>query len=172
MKIFKDPKSRKSCWHDHANLDGPGGGYQSIWGDNWKDHILKSFTDIYITLIMDHVISEGDRLFAVTTFADNWKICHDAIPKWWEKSSQDHIQMWGFWHQQWMANYLINGKIHVQYRNRLMGDSPELIPLDSSLFNDLIEGIALNIVATGSMGSGCRYSMGLLDDSWRKMTAV
>ena len=25
LKIYKDPKARKSFWHDHADLDGPGG---------------------------------------------------------------------------------------------------------------------------------------------------
>ena len=36
----------------------------------------------------------------------------------------------------------------------------------------MIEGIALNIVATGSMRRGSRYSMGLPDDVWRKITVV
>ena len=47
-----------------------------------------------------------------------------------------------------------------------------MMPLDLSLFNDLIEGIALNIVATGSIGRGRRYSMGLPVNAWRTMTAV
>ena len=121
---------------------------------------------------MDHVISEGNRLFGNTPFVDNQAIYHDALPQWWEKSAQDHILIRGFWHRQWMANDLTNGKIHGRYRNRLMGDSPELMPLDSSLFNDLIKGIALNIVATGSIGRGRRYSMGLPVNAWRTMTAV
>ena len=66
----------------------------------------------------------------------------------------------------------MNGKIHGRYRNRLMRDIPKLMPLDSSFFNDFIEGIALNNVATGSMGRGSRYSMGIPDDAWRTMTVV
>ena len=58
------------------------------------------------------------------------------------------------------------------YKDRLMGDSPELMPLDSSLFNDFIEGIAMNVVATGLMERGIKYSMGLPDDAWRTMCAV
>ena len=71
-----------------------------------------------------------------------------------------------------MANDLTNGKIHGRYRNRLMGDSPDLILLDLSFFNDLIKGIALNIVSTRSIGRGCRYSMGMPEDAWRTMTAM
>ena len=53
-----------------------------------------------------------------------------------------------------------------------MGDSPELMRLDSLLFNDLIEGIAINIVATVLMEKGVKLSMGLPDDAWREMCAV
>ena len=172
LKLQKDPKARKSCWHAHAEFDGPGGPYESRWGDNWKDHLPKSFSDVCITLIMDHVISEGNRLFADTPFAKNWTIYHDALPQWWERAAQDHIRMRGFWHRQWMADEITNGKVHGRYKNRLMGDSPELMPLDSSLFNDLIEGIAINVVATGSMKRGRRYSMGLPDEAWRTITSV
>ena len=134
LKRQKDPKARKSYWYDHADFDEPGGPYQSRWGDNWKDHLPKSFTDVCITLIMDHVISEGNCLFADTPFAENCTIYHDALPQCWEKAAQDHIRMRGFWHQQWMENDSTNIKIHRRYRNRLMGDSPELMPLDLSLF--------------------------------------
>jgi hypothetical protein len=53
-----------------------------------------------------------------------------------------------------------------------MGDSPELMPLDSSLFNDLIEGIGSNVCATGAMERGMGYSMGTPNDAWKAMTAV
>ena len=56
--------------------------------------------------------------------------------------------------------------------NKLMGDSPELMPLDSSLFNDLIEGVALHVVGTTTLPKGERYSMGLPDDAWRTMCEV
>ena len=121
---------------------------------------------------MDHVISEENCLFADTPFAENWTIYHDALPQWWEKPAQDHSRMRGFWHRQWMANDLTNRKIHGRYRNILIGDSPELMPLDSLLLNDLIEGIAFNIFAAGSMGRGRRYSMGLPDNAWGTMITM
>ena len=53
-----------------------------------------------------------------------------------------------------------------------MGDSPELMPLDSSLFNDLIEAIGNNVCATGEMEKGTGYSMGTPNEAWRTMTEV
>ena len=53
-----------------------------------------------------------------------------------------------------------------------MGDSPELMPLDSSLFNDLIEGVALHVVGSTTLEKGKRYSMGLPNDAWRTMCEV
>ena len=49
-----------------------------------------------------------------------------------------------------------------------MGDSPELMPLDSSLFCDLINKVAWLVVTTAGMGDE-RYSMGTPDRAWRTM---
>ena len=35
-----------------------------------------------------------------------------------------------------------NCRVAAHYRGKLMGDSPELMPLNSSLFDDLIEKVA------------------------------
>ena len=35
-----------------------------------------------------------------------------------------------------------NDDVTSHYKNKLMGDSPELMPLDSSLFGDLVESVA------------------------------
>ena len=39
-----------------------------------------------ITKIQDHVIAEGNRLFADTPFANTWMIYHDALPQWWDSA--------------------------------------------------------------------------------------
>ena len=35
--------------------------------------------------------------------------------------------------------------VDKRYQNKLPGDSPEVMPLDSHLFNDIREGLARNI---------------------------
>ena len=78
----------------------------------------------------------------------------------------------GFYDRQWKASGDTNEKNAKRYNNKLMGDSPELMPLDSSLLGDLIEAIALNVVATGTHNQGERYSMGTPNEAWRTMSEV
>ena len=70
LKAQKDPKQRRIFWHDHADCNLPGELYQSRFGDNWKDYLPKGFTEVYITVITYHVISEGNRLFVDTPFSN------------------------------------------------------------------------------------------------------
>ena len=38
-----------------------------------------------------------------------------------------------------------NNRVHNRYKNKLPGDSPELMPLDCHLFSDIREGLARNV---------------------------
>ena len=53
-----------------------------------------------------------------------------------------------------------------------MGDSPELMPLDSSLFSDHIENVAKLVVYTAKLPEEERYTMGTPDKAWRTMVAA
>ena len=53
-----------------------------------------------------------------------------------------------------------------------MGDSPELMPLDSSLFSDHIENVAKLVVYTAKLPVGERYTMGTPDETWRTIVAA
>ena len=53
-----------------------------------------------------------------------------------------------------------------------MGDSPELMPLDSSLFGDLVESVAWLVTSTKHQDEDKRYSMITPDRAWRTMTAA
>ena len=145
---------------------------QSRFGPNWRDHLPAKFDMVSIKELIDHVIDEGNRLFADTRFAKTWLIYHDALPQWWEKGAQDHIRARGFEHRQWRARGDTNNHVAAHYRGRLMGDSPELMPLDSSLFGDLIETVARLVVSTKHLGDGERFSMATPDLAWRTITAA
>ena len=122
--------------------------------------------------LIDHVISEGNRIFADTRFATTWWIYHDALPQWWEAAAQAYIASRGFANRQWRARGDTNDKVSAWYRNKLMGDSPELMPLDSSLFSDLIEKVAWLVISTGKLEKGEKYSMATPDEAWRTMVAA
>ena len=78
----------------------------------------------------------------------------------------------GFVNCQWRARGATNDVVAPYYRDRLMGDSPELMPLDSSLFGDLIEKVAWLVVTTANVTDGERYTMGTPDEAWRAMVTA
>ena len=119
--------------------------------------------------LIDHTISEGNRLFADTRFRDTWLIYHDALPQWWESAAQEYIASLGFGDRQWRARGATNELVASHYRHRLMGDSPELMPLDSSLFGDLIQKVAWLVVSTKEETSNAKYSMATPDATWQTM---
>ncbi len=53
-----------------------------------------------------------------------------------------------------------------------MGDSPELMPLDSSLFSDQIENVAKLVVGTASLEAEERFTMATPDKAWTTMVAA
>eukprot|EP01050_Picozoa_sp_SAG11_P022140 SAG11_NODE_4107_length_2062_cov_3.650535_1_plen_113_part_00 len=59
-----------------------------------------------------------------------------------------------------------NEKVTEYYKDALFGDSPEMMPLDSSLFNDLIEAIGKNVCATVGLPEGERHTMATPDAAW------
>jgi hypothetical protein len=57
------------------------------------------FTDVFTILLhrsikdlMDHVISEGNRIWGGTERENTWMIYHDHLTIWWEKDSQDYLK--------------------------------------------------------------------------------
>ena len=99
-------------------------------------------------------------------------IYHDALPQWWEKGAQEYIRERGFEHRQWRAEGNTNEHVATHYRDRLMGDSPELMPLDSSLFGDLIETVARLVVTSKKLGDDERFSMATPDLAWKTITSA
>ena len=145
---------------------------KSKWGAGWRNHLPKKFGFTSIKTLIDWSIDEGNRLFAGTRHANTWVFYHDALSQWWEKGeggAQEYLASRGFADRQWRARGETNDKIDKNYRNKLMGDSPELMPLDSSLFGDLIEKVAMLVVSTGRMEGEDRYTMGTPDEAWRAM---
>ena len=53
-----------------------------------------------------------------------------------------------------------------------MGDSPELMPLDSSLFSDHIENVARLVVYTAKLPVEKRYIFGTPGEAWRTIVTA
>jgi len=83
----------------------------------------------------------------------SWIICHDALSAWWEKEAQDYLASCGFKDRQWRAWGKVNKG--TRYHRRLVGNRPELMPLDAHLNSDLKhEARKLVISTSGHLDEG------------------
>ena len=119
-----------------------GGAYEARYGQRWREEVKAALGRgagalCNVTDIMDHVIAEGNRLFADTPFANSWVIYHDALSQWWSKGAQAYIEETypGFGARQ--CRGLGHTNEDTSYEGKLPGDTPEYMPLDSNLFSDL-----------------------------------
>ncbi len=140
----------------------------ALQGENWLKHLPAKF-DVCIKELIDHTIADGDWLFVDTRFAKTWMIYHDALSQWWEKEAQEYIKSKGMFDRQWRARGATNDFLPPYYRDKLMSDSPELMPLDSSLFGDLVEKVAELVTLTVLLSEEEKYSMATPDKAWRTM---
>jgi hypothetical protein len=116
---------------------------------------MRSAKKVWVNDLVAHTVSEGNRLYKGTKWENSWVIYHDALSAWWDPAAQGLLKKLGMQERQIRAwgptsaaeltreerdagGKLI--KLHVyinKYRFKLMGDSPEFMPLDRHLFNDV-----------------------------------
>ena len=74
-----DTNSTKGVWFAHCDPDkNP---YESRFGASWRAPLPVKFAVTSIKVLIDHMIKEGNRHFADTTFANSWFMYHDALPQ-------------------------------------------------------------------------------------------
>lgn len=157
-------KKNKGAWAcNHA--DDP---YAERYGKNAEkvmQSVLKSrHKTVGVVEMMDHVIAQGNELFADTPYANSWVIWHDALGSWWTAQAQVRRNGDGsmiFTHTRVMQKHLhdehnmrdrqirlLDPDAPARYIGKLPGDSPELMPLDNNLFADLMYSLRLNCALT------------------------
>ena len=107
---------------------------------------------ICVTDMMDHIIAEGNRLFADTDYRDSWIIGHDALSVWWEKESLDYLHtVKGFRPDRYLCAQGETNADNRYYRGSLVGNRPELMPLDSHLNADHEYGLMWHVAITSDL---------------------
>ena len=99
-----------------------------------------TYTFIYRCL---HALSRS--LALITTHAHR-VIYHDALSTWWSKDAQTYLESKGFKYRQMQSLGPTNQG--TRYETKLVGDSPELMPLDNNLFSDFSTALINNVCAT------------------------
>ena len=92
---------------------------------------------------------------------DSWWLFHDALSAWWEKEAQEYLEERGFRNRQLRAWGETNAEFR-RYHWCLVGNRPEMMPLDCHLFFDLADNTDKNIALTSSLDLGptddpCKY---------------
>ena len=87
-----------SKYWKRRGADLPGGAYQAKYGRNWKVKVKEqlgkgSNAVCSVADLMDHAISEGNRLFKHTPYERTWVMYHDALSAWWSVGGQDHMRI-------------------------------------------------------------------------------
>lgn len=127
----------------------PGGRYQVRYGDGWREELKAACAKKHdgldaitcVTDEMDHIVAESKRAFADTPYADSFVLFHDALTQWWEKEAQDYLRdELGIGLDRQLHIYDADEesgadeRVAKRYVGKLVGDRPELCPLDSNLF--------------------------------------
>ena len=68
------------------------------------------------------------------TYEGKFFIMHDGLSQWWEKEAQEYMEMLGFKDRQ--IKCLPPANEGNRYAGKLVGNRPELMPLDAHLFSD------------------------------------
>jgi hypothetical protein len=138
-----------------------GGRWFLLHGTSWEDKISDFLKLVCVTKLIDHIISEGDIAFAHTPFASTWVIGHDALSQFTEKGAQAYLLAKGFGPDRQLGP---KGETNEgsRYSKRAVGDSPELMCLDSNLLADVVYGLGQNCAATWQLlpGNPLKFSMG------------
>ena len=166
-----DPDLLESC---DTVRDLPGGRYQARWPgpvragnpdidgpgaellaprEEWKWQVRSvlgrgNSPVVCVTDMMDHIISEGDKFYKGTEFENTWIIGHDHLSQWWSKESLAYLHSRGFDEQRYLCCEGETNKGNRHYEGSLVGNRPELMPLDSHLNADHERGMKHHIALT------------------------
>ncbi len=144
---------------DHRKAANP---YASRYGERWEEEIKKSVTLSRYASIKDlvlHIHNESRRVMQGTKYEGKYYFYHDALTQLTDTKCVEWMKEQDIY-KHWIKPELgCNENIIVtnqdgetlkskRYANRMVGNSPEMNPLDNSNFRDVRTAIALNVAAT------------------------
>lgn len=111
--------------------------------DTWEDEIRKTPAPspfVPVSDLVDFIIEESDRLMKGTIHENDWLFYHDVLSLLTSKDCLDYMRKKYFKGIRCIDRWLLprNGvNKNTPYDGRCVGNSPEMMPLDNSLNNDL-----------------------------------
>ena len=97
---------------------------------------------VNVLCMVDHIVSEGDRLFVDTLYAGMWVVVMDGLSAFWEGATQEYLKEQGFGKRVLGLRGTTNTV--TCWATRRCGNATELMPLNSNLFSDWEHGMEIN----------------------------
>ena len=127
-----------------TNCDGtPSNPYQARFGDTWRDEIIKSTAlspFVCITSLVEYVMVESARVMVDTEHTNNWYFYHDALSLMTASQTREWMKKTNIGGENCMQKWLVpmlGCNKDTPFEHRSVGNSPEFMPLDMSLNNDV-----------------------------------
>ena len=124
---------------------------------------VETHSHVCCTRMVDWMVTEGRKAFKGTTAEHTWASCGDGLAQWWDKGTQDYFEK--MYPKEFKRQIRALGDVNAKfawYRGRLVGNSPEFMPLDSNLFADLERLLIIHRALTYEYDAGDerRFSLG------------
>ena len=137
--------------------------YLSRYGEDWEEVVSKvSSMSSYtcVTDLVEHIVKESAKMMENTRFEHNWYFYHDALSLMKAKECTDWMKESDTF-KRWILplNELNKG---MPYAGHPVGNSPELMPLDCSLFADLKHDVFHHCIVTNHLPENDPHKFSLL----------
>jgi len=137
------------CPPDVNHLTAPNP-YASLYPNTWEKEIdadLRRSGKVCVTELVEHIITESEKVMKDTVHEHDWCFFHDALKQMTDQRCMDWMEEKGYL-KRWVLPKAGLNEGSAYYRNRPVGDSPELMPLDCSLNKDVDDAVARMVAIT------------------------
>ena len=110
--------------------------YFSQYGDSWKDKCKALHGKVLINDLIDHMFLQAKAIMKGTILENDFYIYHDALSLMTSKAAISYMKKKGYWDKLIRPLQGVNHHLR-RYRDRVVGNHPYLMPLDSHLNQDL-----------------------------------
>jgi len=139
---------------DHGSAPNP---YLSKFGTNWEQHLRKSsaFSSvIVVTEYIEHLMKESERAMKGTKHQDDWLVYHDSLSIMTASKTKEWMEDNGYL-KRWIlpSNDLYHDKpdLKKRFKNNPLGNSPEFMPWDTHLNQDVHASHDFHVAATSHL---------------------
>jgi hypothetical protein len=134
---------------DHRKTDNP---YKSMYGDEWNVEILKTahFNKVKcIAEMVEHIVDKTREIMKDTKYENYFYFYHDALSQMTCRKTTAWMIMTGYINHWILPSSGVNsGTIYAKHPP---GDSPEFMPLDTSLFGDAHACVNRHVMITEAL---------------------